>query len=440
MARLLFIDPNGEGLDLSWTAQANGHKVKHFIKDEPKSLNIGENIVPVVRDFKPYLEWADFVVLCDNVLYMKDMDRARENGVEVIGATSASVRLELDRSYGQELFKKHGIETIPYKTFEDYDDAIKYVKATDARYVSKPDDDKGDKALSYVSKSPADMVYMLERWKKNDKLHGRFILQEFVGGQEIAVGGWLSNSGFIGPWCENFEFKKLMAGDLGPNTGEMGTVLSYVNESALAEAVLAPLQDALLRTGHTGYVDVNCIVGDNGVPYPLEFTMRFGWPTANIQAALHEDFTESILSCVSKEYDFSAVTDTISIGACIAIPDFPYSHITRKDVTGIPIYGLKGRILNHIHPCQMMRCKSLPNNSLMGVEYEEMFATAGDYVMVVTALGKTVQAARETLYNRIERISIPNSPMWRTDIGYKLQTVLPKLQGHGFAKTFLYAS
>ena len=92
--------------------------------------------------------------------------------------------------------------------------------------LSKPSGDVEDKALSYVSKSPADMVYMLERWKKAQKHKSPFILQEFVDGIELAVGGWFGPGGFNEGWCENFEFKKLMPDDLGPATGEQGTVLN----------------------------------------------------------------------------------------------------------------------------------------------------------------------------------------------------------------------
>ena len=91
-----------------------------------------------------------------------------------------------------------------------------------------------------------------------------------------------------------------MPDDLGPNTGEMGTVLMYCKKSKLADKVLKPLESYLVKTGHTGYVDVNCIVDDKGTPFPLEFTMRYGCPTANIQGPLHNDFIESQLSLVSK--------------------------------------------------------------------------------------------------------------------------------------------
>ena len=45
-----------------------------------------------------------------------------------------------------------------------------------------------DKSLSYVSKSPEDMVFMLGRWKKRSTLKGKFILQDFIPGIEMAVG------------------------------------------------------------------------------------------------------------------------------------------------------------------------------------------------------------------------------------------------------------
>ena len=41
-----------------------------------------------------------------------------------------------------------------------------------------------------------------------------------IGITMLAVGAWLGPEGFTKGWCENFEFKKLMNGDLGVATGE----------------------------------------------------------------------------------------------------------------------------------------------------------------------------------------------------------------------------
>lgn len=45
-----------------------------------------------------------------------------------------------------------------------------YVKKEGKVFVSKPSGD-GERAMSYVANSAADMVYMLSRWKKIDKYH-----------------------------------------------------------------------------------------------------------------------------------------------------------------------------------------------------------------------------------------------------------------------------
>src|SRR6185437_14744840 len=85
-----------------------------------------------------------------------------------------------------------------------------------------------------------------------------------------------------------FEFKKLMDGDMGVATGEQGPVLRYVGRSKLARLVLEPLTALLAAKEYVGYIDVNCIIDEDGHPWPLEFTMRPGWPTFNIQQELHE--------------------------------------------------------------------------------------------------------------------------------------------------------
>ena len=54
-----------------------------------------------------------------------------------------------------------------------------------------------------------------------------------------------------------------------------------------------------------------------------------------------------------------------------------------------------------------------------------MPATAGDYVLVMTAIGDTVREAQSIVYRRLERLEVPNSPMYRTDIGRKLAKQLP---------------
>lgn len=438
--KLLLLDDNGEGLDIAMRAQRDGHEVRHFIRQTPGTKNIGRGITHIVDDYRPWVRWADIVLMTDNVRYVYDFDqRWRREGVKVIGATQETAQWEINRNIGMQVLKKAGVEVPPYKMFNDYDTAIAYVKREDRRFVSKPCGDD-DKAMSYCSKTPEDMVYMLQRWKKLGKIKSEFMLQEFIPGIEMAVGGWFGPGGFNIGWCENFEFKKFMNDDLGIATGEQGTVLRYVRSSKLANKVLAPVSDQLAKAGYVGYVDVNCIIDEDGTPWPLEFTMRTGWPTFNIQQELHKgDHVSWLMDLYNGEDAHNWVLNDVAIGVVVCIPDYPYSRMTGKEVTGVPLYGLSSETWEHLHPCQMM-LGTAPKQ--LGNKFADvpMMVTAGDYVMVMTASGQSVKQAMSGVYRRLDELIMPNSPMYRTDIGRRLRKELTELQTMGYATNLAYST
>lgn len=433
--RILAIDPGGFMLDWVMRCEADGHEVKWFVRKTPKTLNIGKGLVEsIVDDWRKWALWAHIVVLADNTKHLREMDHLRKNyGVQVIGAGLETAGWELDRIKGQQVLKKAGVAVPSYREFNDYDAAIAYVKKEGRRFVSKPCGDEPDKSLSYVAKTPADLVYMLQRWKKAQKLKGSFMLQDFIPGCEMAVGAWFGPHGFSHGWCENFEFKKLMVGDLGPATGEMGTVLRIVAKSRLADKVLKPLEEVLLRTGYCGYVDVNCIIDEKGNPWPLEFTMRPGWPTFNIQQALLNGDHAEWLADLSEGRDSRPWRlNEVALGVVMAIPDFPYSQMTRKEVTGVPVYGLKPSLMAHLHPCELMSGVA-PQDVNGKVVEAPCWLTAGDYVLVASGTGGTVSQAKSRAYRVLEQVRTPNSPFWRKDIGDRLKKQIPEIQARGYA-------
>jgi phosphoribosylamine--glycine ligase len=437
--RVLCIDHAGFMLDFVLRAVEDGHEVKWFIRQTEKTKCIGRGLATIVDEWQGWMRWADLVMLPDNTKYVREVDAWRKNhGSKVVGATQEAAAWELDRKLGQDILKKHGIPVPPYKEFAHYDEAIAHVKKQNRRFVSKPCGDEEDKSLSYVAKSPADMVYMLERWKKAKRHKGSFILQDFIGGVEMAVGAWFGPHGFNEGWCENFEFKKLFPGEKGPATGEMGTALQIVRQSKLARKVLKPLEEALHGIGYCGYVDVNCIIDDAGTPWPLEFTMRPGWPTFNIQQALVKGDTVEWLAALSDGQDVKPFSfNSVSLGVVMAIPDFPYSHLTRKEVLGVPIYEMKPSIRSQIHPCELMQ-GSAPHNVNGKVVDMPCMVSAGDYLLVASGTGATVTLAKQKAYKALETLEVPNSPFWRQDIGDRLKKQLPILQSKGFATDWVF--
>jgi phosphoribosylamine---glycine ligase len=428
--KVLIVDDAGEGsLDLALRAQRDGHKVKLFQRRyDPQKRPVGKGLVELVNAWQPHVDWADLVILPTCSVYMHQMDRLHAMGATIIGGNLESASWELDRLTGMQVFKKAGIAVPPYREFRDYPEAIKYVEKQGCGFASKPCWDEPDKGMTYVGKEPEDMIYMLDKWRrKHGRPKGTFILQEVVKGIEFAVGSWWGPGGWSGGWEENKEFKKHMAGDVGGNTGEMGTVIRYVKSSKLADKMLKPLEAQLERIGYVGCIDVNCIIDEDGNPWPLEFTNRFGWPAWNIsQALLKDDPIEFMLSLAEGKTTNPFRLNEIAVGVVVAQGDFPFSKIAREDVCGIPIWGA-GEADERFHPCEIQKGK------------ETEWATAGDYLMVCTGTGDTVQQARQAAYRAVHRLSIPNNPFWRVDIGSKLARELPELNRHGYARGMVYS-
>lgn len=437
---ILFIDPECTALDFALRCQDAGHEVQLWIPKEHSGdpCPVGKGLVPLPDEWQPLMGWADLVLPTTNSKYANDLEPFFKAGYPIVGANKAGAELELDREVGQQVLEECGIECLPNRIFSDYDEAIEYVKKTGLAYVSKPWGGNADKAMTYVSKSAADMVFKLQRWKSEGKLKGQFMLQEKIDGIEMGVGCWFGPGGWSAWIEENWEEKKLMNDGLGCNTGEQGTVMRYVKSSALFDRVLEPVVDYLHEINYVGCVDMNCMVDEEGTPWPLEFTMRFGWPAFNLQtAALKGDPAQWMVDLLNGK-DTMRVSEEIIVGVVMTHGDFPYGNFTGKANSGFPIYGITSRNREHLHFQSVMDGVA---PMMVGEEVKDVrtLVTAGDYVLVATGLGATVQEARRSVYRTCWAIDWPSNRMFRTDIGERLRFELPKLQEHGFALGMRYA-
>lgn len=431
--KILIVDNYGESaLDWALRCLEAGHEVRWHFADTPRSKFIGKGLVQRVADWRDHMRWADLVFLPDNTKYLRELDAWRARGVPILGCNVAGAAWELDRDEGMRVLERAGIDTPASVEFSDYDKAIAHVKKQGGRFVSKPSGVEGDKSLSYVSKGPADMIFMLERWKKLGKLKGKFILQDFIPGIEFAVGGWFGPAGFIEGWEENFEEKPFMNDGVGPGTGEQGTVLRFVKKSKLAREMLEPIADQLDRIGYVGCVDVNCIIDEDGKPWPLEHTMRPGWPSFNITMALLKgDPAAWMVDLLEGRDPHCFDLDTVAVGVVMSLPDYPGDRRPIEEVVGVPLYGVTRENIDSVHPLQMMAGECW--HDLDGkVARGPCLAAAGTYVLVATGTGETVSAAKRAAYKVVDELSMPASPQYRTDIGARVRKALPELQEHGY--------
>ncbi|MEK7086900.1 MAG: phosphoribosylamine--glycine ligase, partial [Patescibacteria group bacterium] len=315
--------------------------------------------------------------------------------------------------------------TLPHWDFENYDEAINFIKTNPGRYVWKPSgsvssDMKGILFLG-VEEDGKDIIEVIEHnkvsWAKKIK---SFQLQKLATGVEIAVGAFWNGEDFIYPVNINFEHKKLFPGDIGPFTGEMGTLMYWSPPNTIFNLTLAKMKEELKKDGYVGYVDINCIANARGV-YPLEFTCRFGYPTISIQIeGITNEWGEFMHALASKQPFELKVKKGFQIGAIIAVPPFPFDDKREFEIYRDITILFKKHNLDGVH---------LGDVKLIDGDWR--LAGESGYALVVTGSGLTVHEAREQMYGRIKNIMLQNM-YYRTDIGLKWNQDSDKLQTWGY--------
>src|SRR5262252_5224044 len=405
--KFLFVSISGLISDIAWQVAKEGHEVRYCIEDE-KERDIADGFVSKVRDWQREVDWADVIVFDDTLGQGEKAQVLRAKGNVVIGGTPYTDRLEDDRSFGQEELKKEGINIVSYRDFDNFDDAIAYVKENPERYVIKPSGTAVKRRLFVGDEDDGqDVIRMLEAYKKSfpDEIR-QFQLQRRMTGVEVAVGAFFNGKEFIYPLNVNFEHKKLFPGNIGPSTGEMGTAMFWSGPNKLFNSTLKKMEAKLAAESYTGYIDLNCIVNGNGI-YPLEFTSRFGYPSIFIQ---QEGMTTPIGQFL---HDLAAgtvarfkVKSGFQLGVRIVVPPFPFDDDATFEAFSKNAAIVFKRPMNegiHIEDVKI-------------VNQQWLVAGTSGVVLIVVGTGHTMKQAQVQAYSRVKNILIPNM-YYRTDIG-----------------------
>jgi len=270
----LFVSWESLSGDLAWKIKKEGHQVKVYIKNEGDK-DVYDGFLDKVSDWKENVDWADVVVF-DDVGFGKEADELRKKGKAVVGGSAYTDKLEEDREFGQSEMKRLGMLTLPHWDFDDYDSALKFIEENPGRYVYKPSGfvSSDYKGLLFLGREEDGKdLHEIIRYNKKilEKKIKHFQLQKFASGVEIAVGAFFNGNDFIYPININFEHKRLFPGNVGPFTGEVGTLMYWSGPNTIFRTTLEKIKDELKKTGYVGYIDINCIANARGI-YPLEWT------------------------------------------------------------------------------------------------------------------------------------------------------------------------
>lgn len=208
------------------------------------------------------------------------------------------------------------------------------------------------------------------------------------------------------------------------------TVCQYVEADKLADEVLRPMEPVVRALGHRGDFAFGGAIDSKGKPWFFEWTARFGYPAWWIQMASHRGDPAKWMRDLLDGKDSLRVSYDVAIGVVCGQPRYPYNASPPELVEGNPIFGVDDA-KDRVHLASVMLGTG-PRMEGGKIASGPQYQTTGEYVLVCTGLGKTVERARERVYRAVDRVRFPDKIV-RDDIGCKVIEALPKLHGFGYA-------
>lgn len=439
--KILFISEDLVAGNLAYLLKKEGHEVKLFIQDKGRRNNF-ENMVRKTDSWKNELKWVgkDGLIVFDGCGFGFVQDKLRKNGFSVVGSSGFGNNLENDRQYGNEIFKKYGLSTVPQINFDSIDKAVSFIKKNKKKWVIKQNSAGTSlKGFNYVGMmdNAEDVIDVLENYKTETKYKDAVItIQEKIEGVEIGVGRYFNGKSWVGPMEVNMEHKRYFPGDLGPTTSEMGTLAWYDEDenNKLFKSTLGKLKPYLKEIDFRGDMEINCIVNAKGA-FPLEATPRFGSPIVHLQSEIHESPWGEFLKAVALGKDYNLKwKHGFGIVVVVTVPTsqpFPFTKIERYvSPKNLNIYFSDDfeKYSEHIH---------FEDVSMKNKQDKNTFYISDDrgYVMYVTYVASTPEEARSKVYSILKnKIFIPKM-FYRNDIGLKfIESERKKLEKWGYIK------
>lgn len=231
-------------------------------------------------------------------------DALEEAGIGCVGPSRAAARLETDKAFCREMMNAHGIAGCPrYRVFHDVQGAIDFINGYVGDLAIKPIGLTGGKGVRVMGEQ-IDRPQAIEYVRS---LRGHVVLEERLIGEEFTLQAFVDGKHLV-PMPLVQDHKRAYEGDIGPNTGGMGSYsmpdhgLPFVTDEDYRTA-LAIMKDAVSALHKEGFPFRGILYGQfmntREGPRVVEFNARFGDPEAmNVLSILSSDFGDVLIHIV----------------------------------------------------------------------------------------------------------------------------------------------
>lgn len=328
-------------------------------------------------------------------------DALREKGVAVFGPGKAGAQLEADKHWAKDLMRQAAVPTAESRSFTDAEKAVEYSLSRSEPPVIKATGLAAGKGVVVprTHKEAADAI----RWMLNSKAFGeassRVLVEERLQGPEVSVFALTDGKGvYILDTCQ--DHKRLKDGNEGPNTGGMGafcpsTLIDDAMMARVQREILLPVIDSMnrLEIDYRGVIYAGLMLTPAG-PKVLEFNARFGDPECQVlMPRLASDALEMLYATATGNVDKLELAFHPGAAVCVVLASegYPEKPITGHEITGIEDAQAMEGVYVYLAGTKVDKASGA-------------LVTAGGRVLGVTALGDTIDDARERAYAAVDRI------------------------------------
>lgn len=391
----LFIAPGNIGmLNISKQFNVNVHLV-----------DIDENKSEELRDFA-LKNAIDLTIVGPEAALINDISTIfSAAGLKIFAPSAKAAQIESSKEFAKNLMKKYNIPTAKYSTFENYDDALAYLKQEGTPIVIKYDGLAAGKGV-VVAKSQQEAEDALRDMLLDNRFgKGKVVIEEFLEGPEFSL-LTLVNGSIVIPLVIAQDHKRAYDGDNGPNTGGMGAYspVNIIPENAIdysLNQIMIPTAKALANENcnFCGILYGGLMLTKDG-PKVIEFNARFGDPeTEVVLPKLKSDLLQMMLDVLDSKPVKPEFHEDAFLGVVLAANGYPGSY--EKNIPLNDISSLD----------QQVFC--------MGVkEHDGKLVSNGGRVIIVVGRGKNIEEARKDAYIGVEKLS-NNKLFFRKDIGWQ---------------------
>lgn len=358
---------------------------------------------------------VDFAVVApDDPLAMGCVDRLHEHNIPCFGPNAKAAQIEASKVFSKNLMKKYGIPTACYEVFEDLQAALSYLETAPLPTVIKADGLALGKGviIARTRQEARDAATDMLKNGKFGKSGARIVIEEFLTGPEVSVLAF-TDGHVVCPMVSSMDHKRIGDGDVGLNTGGMGTIAPnpcYTEDMAARcmEEIFLPTIRAMAREGcpFKGCLYFGLMLTAKG-PKVIEYNCRFGDPETQVVLSLLDTDLLTILQAVENEtLSQLDIRWKNECAACVILAS-----------GGYPQGYEKGKKITFTAP--------LPKNVTCyhaGTKAEEeTLVTSGGRVLGITATAPTLKEAIECAYAAADTVEFDRKYM-RRDIGHRALT------------------